>query len=135
MTPEEAEALHAAARTYAGNGTILEIATPTGNSITSLTAAAQETGATVITRGHDSGSEGWRTPLRMLVITATPSEQAARSAYDNWVHWLAGGGLLAIHDNSPEGTTLYRRALATGKFTELPAPGTLRLLQRTAACN
>ncbi|UFS94874.1 class I SAM-dependent methyltransferase [Nocardia huaxiensis] len=135
MTPEEAEALHAAARTYAGTGTILELATATADSAPSLVAAARETGATLIALDHNSGSETWRTPLRMLVIHGAHSESAARSAYDNWVHWLAGGGLLAIHDVSSEDAALYRRALATGKFTEFATTGSLHILQRTAACN
>ncbi|WP_067701077.1 class I SAM-dependent methyltransferase [Nocardia jejuensis] len=194
MPPEEGRALFEAARTYAGDGVILEIGTYCGKSAVYLGAAARETGATVFTVDHHSGSEehqpgweyhdtslvdpetgvfdtvatfrrtivragltdtvvgvigpsatvarSWRTPLRMLFIDGGHTEEAAQRDYDNWVHWIAGGGLLAIHDVFPDPAdggqaphNIYRRALATEKFTELPAPGSLRLLQRTAACN
>ncbi|GAB0102024.1 hypothetical protein JMUB6875_09910 [Nocardia sp. JMUB6875] len=72
----------------------------------------------------------WRTPVRLLLITI-PDGAAADRAYDDWVHWIAGGGLLAIRDNPP----LHGRAVASGKFRELPTPDDLRILQRVAACN
>ncbi|WP_067531642.1 class I SAM-dependent methyltransferase, partial [Nocardia crassostreae] len=84
----------------------------------------------------------WRTPLRLLFIDGGHTEEAAQRDYDNWVHWIAGGGLLAIHDvfsDPADGGQapfhIYRRALDSGKFRELSATGSLRILQRTAACN
>ncbi|MFE3544257.1 class I SAM-dependent methyltransferase [Nocardia sp. NPDC059177] len=84
----------------------------------------------------------WRAPVRMLFIDGGHSEDAAQRDYDNWVHWVAGGGLLAIHDVFPDPADggrppfhIYRRALDSGKFRELSVTGSLRILQRTAACN
>lgn len=83
----------------------------------------------------------WRTPLRMLFVDGGHTEEAAQRDYDNWVHWVAGGGLLAIHDVFPDPAdggrapfNIYRRALDSGKFRELSVTGSLRILQRTAAC-
>lgn len=110
----EAEALSEAARTYAGKGAILEITTGPANSADAYADAVR----------------AWRTPLRLLLIT-TPDAAAADRAYDDWSHWVAGGGLLALRDAED----LYRRAAATGKFRTLAATGSLRILQRIAACN
>lgn len=43
----------------------------------------------------------WRTPLRLLFIDGGHTEEAAQRDFDNWAHWVAGGGLLAIHDVFP----------------------------------
>ncbi|MFJ4656335.1 hypothetical protein ACIP5Y_34150 [Nocardia sp. NPDC088792] len=115
LSPDEARALEEAVRSYAGTGPALTI-TP------GLPAPDPRT---------------WRTPLRLLTLAPPATEAEADRAYDDWVHWIAGGGLLALSGVSP-GTPaqhLYRRALATGKFRDLPAPGALRILHRTAACN
>ncbi len=84
----------------------------------------------------------WRTPVRLLFIDGGHTEEAAQRDYDNWAHWVAGGGLLAIHDVFPDPADggqapfhIYRRALDSGKFRELSVTGSLRILQRTAACN
>ncbi|MFF2553225.1 class I SAM-dependent methyltransferase [Nocardia sp. NPDC058058] len=84
----------------------------------------------------------WRTPLRLLFIDGGHTEEAAQRDYDNWTHWVAGGGLLAIHDVFPDPADggqapyhIYRRALDSGKFRELSVTGSLRILQRNAACN
>ncbi|UGT54944.1 class I SAM-dependent methyltransferase [Nocardia asteroides] len=194
MPADEGRALYAAARDYAGTGTILEIGTYCGKSAVYLGAAARETGATVFTVDHHRGSEEhqpgweyhdtglvdpetgvfdtvtafrrtmiragltdtvigivgpssaaariWRTPLTMLFIDGGHTEEAAQRDYDEWVHWVAGGGLLAIHDVFPDPAdggrapyNIYRRALDSGKFAELSVTGSLRILQRTAACN
>ncbi|MFI6870740.1 class I SAM-dependent methyltransferase [Nocardia sp. NPDC050406] len=194
MPPEEGRALYEAARAYAGDGVILEIGTYCGKSAVYLGAAARETGATVFTVDHHSGSEEhqpgweyhdtslvdpetgvfdtvtafrrtmvragltdtvvgivgsssaaasvWRTPLRMLFVDGGHTEEAAQRDFDNWAHWVAGGGLLAIHDVFPDPADggqapyhIYRRALDSGKFRELSVTGSLRILQRNAACN
>ncbi|MFE2956796.1 hypothetical protein [Nocardia tengchongensis] len=110
----EAEALSEASRTYAGKGAILEITTGPADSADAYADAVRT----------------WRTPLRLLLIT-TPVAAAADRAYDDWSHWIAGGGLLALRDAED----LYRRAAATGKFRTLATTGSLRILQRIAACN
>ncbi|MEU1426003.1 hypothetical protein ABZ412_02880 [Nocardia sp. NPDC005746] len=114
LPPDEAAALSEAARTYAGKGAILEITAGPGDAADAYAAAVRE----------------WRAPLRLLLITGSDSAAAER-AYDDWSHWVAGGGLLALR----AADELYRRAEATGKFRTLAATGTLRILQRIAACN
>ncbi|MGV9413752.1 class I SAM-dependent methyltransferase [Nocardia sp. NPDC003693] len=194
MPAHEGLALYEAARTYAGDGVIVEIGTYCGKSAVYLGAAARETGAVVYTIDHHGGSEEhqpgweyhdttlvdpetgvfdtvtafrrtivgagltdtvvgvigssatvartWRTPVRLLFIDGGHTEEAAQRDYDNWAHWVAGGGLLAIHDVFPDPAdggqapyNIYRRAMDSGKFRELSVTGSLRILQRTAACN
>ncbi|MEV5831981.1 class I SAM-dependent methyltransferase [Nocardia sp. NPDC052112] len=81
----------------------------------------------------------WRTPLHMLFIDGGHTEQAAQRDYDGWAHWVAIGGLLAIHDVFPDPADggrapfhIYRRALDSGEFQELSVTGSLRILRRTA---
>ncbi|CAM3098261.1 class I SAM-dependent methyltransferase [Skermania piniformis] len=83
----------------------------------------------------------WRTPVQLLFIDGGHTEEAAQRDYDNWVHWVAGGGLLAIHDVFPDPADggqapfhIYRRAMDSGAFTELSVTGSLRILRRGAAC-
>ncbi|GAB2526959.1 hypothetical protein [Nocardia heshunensis] len=113
LTADEAQALREAIRAYVGQGTIIEI-----------------TDRPASISGTDENPENWRTPLRLLLITAPDSGAAADHAYDDWVHWIAGGGLLVLR----AADHLYRRATASGKFRDLGTTGSLRLLQRTAAC-
>ncbi|MFF2086236.1 class I SAM-dependent methyltransferase [Nocardia sp. NPDC058176] len=96
---------------------------------------------TAIVGSSSAAARIWRTPLRMLFVDGGHTEEAAQRDYDNWVHWVAGGGLLAIHDVFPDPAdggrapfNIYRRALDSGKFRELSVTGSLRILQRTAAC-
>ncbi|MFI6954564.1 class I SAM-dependent methyltransferase [Nocardia sp. NPDC050408] len=189
MPPEEGRALYDAARAHAGDGTILEIGTYCGKSAIYLGAAASETGATVFTVDHHSGSEehqpGWEyhdialvdpqtgvfdtvtafrrsivraglaetvvaiigsssvvariwcTPLHMLFIDGGHTEEAAQRDYEGWAHWVAIGGLLAIHDVFPDPAdggrapfNIYRRALDSGEFQEVSVTGSLRILRR-----
>ncbi|MEV6101012.1 hypothetical protein [Nocardia sp. NPDC051981] len=113
---DEARALSEAAHAYVGKGVILEVA-----------ARADETAP----GDYDSEVRGWRTPLRLLLIAEPGSDAAAELAYDDWAHWIAGGGLLVLR----EADALHRRVAAGGKFRELAAVGALRILQRIAACN
>ncbi|MEU4321546.1 class I SAM-dependent methyltransferase [Nocardia fluminea] len=96
---------------------------------------------TAIIGSSTAAARIWRTPLRMLFVDGGHTEEAAQRDYDNWVPWVAGGGLLAIHDVFPDPAdggrapfNIYRRALDSGKFRELSVTGSLRILQRTAAC-
>ncbi len=95
---------------------------------------------TAIVGSSTAAARIWRTPLRMLFVDGGHAEEAAQRDYDNWVHWVAGGGLLAIRDPDPaDGVrasfNIARRAIDSGKFRELSVTGSLRILQRTAACN
>jgi len=79
----------------------------------------------------------WTTPLALLFLDGSHTEESARRDQDAWVGKLEVGGTLAIHDVFPDPADggqapfgVYRRALATGEFTELPGTGSLRLLRR-----
>ena len=79
----------------------------------------------------------WSTPLALLFLDGSHTEESARRDQDAWVRHLAVGGILAIHDVFPDPADggqapfgVYRRVLASGDFTELPGTGSLRLLRR-----
>ncbi|SHN83981.1 Predicted O-methyltransferase YrrM [Geodermatophilus obscurus] len=79
----------------------------------------------------------WTTPLALLFLDGSHTEESARRDQDAWVTKLAVGGTLAIHDVFPDPADggqapygVYRRVLASGAFTELPGTGSLRLLRR-----
>ena len=82
----------------------------------------------------------WSTPLGMVFIDGGHTEEAARTDFESWTPHLLPGGLLVIHDVFPDPADggqapyhVYRAALASGRFTELPGTGSLRVLRRTAA--
>ena len=80
----------------------------------------------------------WGRPLGLVFIDGGHTEAAAVTDYEGWAPWVAPGGALAIHDVFPDPADggrppylIYRRALASGAFTEVRAEGSLRLLERT----
>ena len=80
----------------------------------------------------------WRTPLGMLFIDGGHSEDNVVTDYEGWAPLLAMGGALAFHDVFPDPADggqapylVYRRALASGSFTEVSVTGSLRVLERT----
>jgi predicted O-methyltransferase YrrM len=82
----------------------------------------------------------WTAPLGMVFIDGGHTFAAAHSDYECWAPKLAPGGILAIHDLFPDPNDggqapieIYRRALASGEFDELPATKTLGVLRRRAA--
>lgn len=81
----------------------------------------------------------WSTPLGMVFIDGGHSHANANADYEAWVKHVTPGGILAIHDLFPDPATggqapieIYRRALATGEFEELPTTKTLGALRRRA---
>ena len=103
---------------------------------------------------HDAGLEGtvvavvgespvvaraWATPLAFLFIDGGHGVEPARLDYELWTPHVAPGGILAIHDVFPDPTDggrppyerIYLPALTSGRFTEVRAVGSLRLLART----
>ena len=79
----------------------------------------------------------WSTPLALLFLDGSHTEESARRDQDAWVAHLAVGGTLAVHDVFPDPADggqapfgVYTRVLATGDYTELPGTGSLRLLRR-----
>jgi predicted O-methyltransferase YrrM len=80
----------------------------------------------------------WSAPLGMLFIDGGHTDAAAVADYQGWAPHLAPGGALAIHDVFPDPADggqppyrIYRRALASGAFTEVRHEGSLRVLERT----
>jgi predicted O-methyltransferase YrrM len=80
----------------------------------------------------------WGAPLGMLFIDGGHTDAAAQTDYEGWAPWVAPGGALAIHDVFPDPADggqppyrIYRRALASGAFTEVGVDGSLRVLERT----
>jgi MMP 1-O-methyltransferase len=79
----------------------------------------------------------WATPLALLFLDGSHTEESARRDQDAWVAKLAVGGTLAIHDVFPDPADggqapygVYTRVMASGDFEELPGTGSLRLLRR-----
>jgi MMP 1-O-methyltransferase len=81
----------------------------------------------------------WTTPLAFLFVDGGHGAEPARWDYEGWTPHVAPGGLLAIHDvfadpadggQAPH-DQIYRPALDSGRFTEVGATGSLRVLRRT----
>jgi len=103
-----------------------------------LAAAGLEEHVVVVVGKSADVSRLWAAPLGLVFIDGGHTEAAAITDYQGWAPWVAPGGALAIHDVFPDPAdggqaphTIYRRALASGAFTEVRAEGSLRLLRRT----
>lgn len=80
----------------------------------------------------------WSTPLAFLFVDGGHGVEPARADYAGWTPHVAPGGLLAIHDvfadpadgGRPPYEELYLPALASGRFEEVSATGSLRVLRR-----
>lgn len=75
--------------------------------------------------------------LGMVFIDGGHTFEAARADYEAWAPRVAPGGILAIHDlfddpgqGGQAPIEIYRRALGTGEFDELPRTKTLGVLRR-----
>ncbi|MER6688544.1 class I SAM-dependent methyltransferase [Streptomyces minutiscleroticus] len=82
----------------------------------------------------------WGTPLGLVFVDGGHTDEHAGADYEGWAPHVAEGGLLLIHDVFPRkldeftGQAPYRvylRALESGRFTEVSATDTLRVLRRT----
>jgi len=79
----------------------------------------------------------WNTPIALLFIDGGHGEKPAQADYEHWAPHVAPGGRLAIHDVFPDPADggqapwhVYERALASGRFREVRAVGSLRILER-----
>lgn len=79
----------------------------------------------------------WQKPAGMVFIDGGHTQVAADTDYECWAPKVATGGILAIHDLFPDPTeggqapiNIYRRALSSGDFDELPTTKTLGVLRR-----
>jgi MMP 1-O-methyltransferase len=82
----------------------------------------------------------WSTPLALVFIDGGHTFEAALADYSGWVSHIMPGGFLIIHDIFPDPAKggqapygIYRMALASGLFSELPMTKTLGVLKRSAA--
>ncbi|WP_411140505.1 class I SAM-dependent methyltransferase [Streptomyces sp. x-80] len=82
----------------------------------------------------------WGTPVGLVFIDGGHTDEHATADYEGWTPHLAPGGLLVIHDvfaDPADGGQapyrIYRRALASGAFTEVSAHGSLHVLRRSGA--
>ncbi len=81
----------------------------------------------------------WTTPLAFLFIDGGHGDEPARLDYEGWTPHVAPGGTLAIHDVFPDPADggrppyeqIYLPALESGRFDEVAAAGSLRILRRT----
>jgi len=73
----------------------------------------------------------------MVFVDGGHTEEAAQADYRAWAPHVAPGGFLVIHDVFPDPADggrppyedIYLPALASGRFTELSATGSLRVLR------
>jgi predicted O-methyltransferase YrrM len=79
----------------------------------------------------------WSTPLGLVFIDGSHTEEAAQRDYDSWAPKVVPGGLLVIHDVFPDPADggqapyhIYRKALQSGQFSEVSVTGSLRVLRR-----
>lgn len=81
----------------------------------------------------------WSTPLAFLFVDGGHGVEPARADFAGWTPHVAPGGTLAIHDVFPDPADggrppyeeIYLPALASGRFEERSATGSLRILTRT----
>jgi predicted O-methyltransferase YrrM len=99
--------------------------------------AALEHTAVVIVGDSARVARLWNVPLGMVFIDGGHSLEAATGDYEAWAPHVAPGGILAIHDlfdDPADGgqapIEIYRRAVRSGEFDELPRTRTLGVLRR-----
>jgi predicted O-methyltransferase YrrM len=99
--------------------------------------AGLEQTAIVIVGDSVQTAELFTAPLGMVFIDGGHSLEAATADYEAWGGKVVPGGILAIHDlfdDPREGgqapIEVYRRALSSGEFHELPRTKTLGVLRR-----
>lgn len=80
----------------------------------------------------------WGAPAGLVFIDGGHTDEHANADYEGWAPHVAPDGLLVIHDVFPDPADggqapyrVYRRALASGAFTEVSAHRSLRVLRRT----
>jgi MMP 1-O-methyltransferase len=84
-----------------------------------------------------TASRSWATPLGLVFIDGGHSLETASLDYNSWAGYIVSGGVLLIHDifKKPEEGgqapyMVYKKALDSGLFQELPMVKTLGVLQR-----
>jgi predicted O-methyltransferase YrrM len=85
-------------------------------------------------------SRHWSMPLAFLFIDGGHGVEPARSDFEGWTPHVVSGGVLAIHDVFPDPADggrppyeqIYLPALQSGRFEEISATGSLRVLRCVA---
>ena len=79
----------------------------------------------------------WRTPLGFLFIDGGHGAEPAWADYRGWTPHLVTGGTLAIHDVFPDPADggrppyeLFCEAVESGRFDEVSATGSVRILRK-----
>ena len=80
----------------------------------------------------------WKEPIGMLFIDGGHGVEPARLDYELWTPHVAVGGTLAIHDVFPDPADggrppyeqIYLPAINSGRFEDVSATGSLRVLRR-----
>ena len=80
----------------------------------------------------------WKEPIAMCFIDGGHGREVARNDYHSWTPHIAVGGILAIHDVFSDPALggqapfeeIYLPAIASGKFVDVSATGSLRVLKR-----
>ena len=80
----------------------------------------------------------WASPLAFLFVDGGHGDEPARLDYEGWTRHVALGGTLAIHDVFPDPADggrppyerIFRPAVDSGRFEEISATGSLRVLRR-----
>lgn len=102
-----------------------------------LEAAGLEDSVVPLVCRSEVAARAWATPLGLVFVDGGHAFETALSDYRCWADHLAGGGFLLFHDifEDPQAggqapMRVYRTALQSGKFDELPRTKTLGVLQR-----
>ena len=82
----------------------------------------------------------WSKPCALVFIDGGHGEEPAAADFRNWTPHVAPDGYLAIHDVFPDPADggrppyeqIYLPAIHSGRFTEVSATGSLRILRRTS---
>jgi predicted O-methyltransferase YrrM len=99
-------------------------------------AGLEEVAILLVTRSARA-ADIWKVPAGMVFIDGGHTQVAADTDYECWAPVVVRSGILAIHDLFPDPSqggqapiNIYRRALASGEFEELPTTKTLGVLRR-----
>jgi predicted O-methyltransferase YrrM len=103
---------------------------------TIASAGAEDVVVAIVARGETLAGL-WDRPLAFVFLDGSHTDESAQRDYECWAPHVASGGTLAIHDvfaDPADGGQapyrIYRRAVSSGDFAELPGCGSLRLLRR-----
>ncbi len=99
-------------------------------------AELEETVIPIVSKS-DIAARLWKTPMSLVFIDGGHSFEAAHTDYRSWRTHIMSGGYLLIHDIFPDPSQggqapyeIYKLALSSGEFKELPMTKTLGVLQK-----